>query len=76
MQLQGILPFAHSLLSGCLKTGDIAVDGTMGNGNDTLFLAQLVGETGKVYAFDIQAAALLATERRLREADVFVRVFR
>ncbi|WP_314342798.1 class I SAM-dependent methyltransferase [Simonsiella muelleri] len=74
MQLQGILPFAHSLLSGCLKTGDIAVDGTMGNGNDTLFLAQLVGETGKVYAFDIQAAALLATERRLREADVLTRV--
>lgn len=38
------------------------------------FLAQLVGETGKVYAFDIQAAALLATERRLREADVLTRV--
>lgn len=74
MYLQNILPFAHSLLSGCLKTGDIAVDGTMGNGNDTALLARLVGETGRVYAFDIQAAALAATEQRLREHNLLARV--
>lgn len=74
MYLQGILPFAHSLLSGSLKAGDVALDGTMGNGNDTVLLANLVGETGKVYAFDIQAAALLATEQRLQQAGVRSRV--
>ncbi len=74
MGLQGILPFAHQLLSGCLKQGDTAIDGTMGNGNDTLLLAQLVGESGHVYAFDIQADALTATQRRLQQADVLSRV--
>ena len=39
-----------------LGEGDLAVDFTMGNGHDTLFLCSLVGETGKVYAFDIQTA--------------------
>lgn len=33
-----------------LRPGDIAVDATMGNGKDTQFLCELVGETGRVYA--------------------------
>ena len=41
-----------------LKEGDTVVDFTMGNGNDTLFLSKAVGESGKVYAFDIQPQAL------------------
>ena len=52
-----------------LKEGDVAVDFTMGNGNDTLFLSQTVGEAGRVYAFDIQESALASTEARLREAN-------
>lgn len=51
-----------------LGAGDTAVDFTMGNGNDTLFLSRTVGETGRVYAFDIQAGAIESTQRRLREA--------
>ena len=51
-----------------LKPGDTAVDFTMGNGNDTLFLSETVGESGRVYAFDIQAGALQNTEQRLRAA--------
>lgn len=74
MQLKPILPFAHELLRGCLKLGDIALDGTMGNGNDTLFLAQCVGETGRVYAFDIQAAALAATREKLQQKQMLYRV--
>ena len=45
-----------------LGKGDIAVDFTMGNGNDTLFLSRTVGESGKVYAFDIQSEALTSTK--------------
>lgn len=48
-----------------LKEGDVAVDFTMGNGNDTLFLSKTVGETGKVYAFDIQPEALDSTRAHL-----------
>jgi len=48
-----------------LSEGDVAVDFTMGNGNDTLFLSKTVGERGKVYAFDIQESALSSTRARL-----------
>ena len=48
-----------------LGEGDVAVDFTMGNGNDTLFLSRAVGETGRVYAFDIQEDALASTKSHL-----------
>ena len=50
----------HFILSH-LGVGDVAVDFTMGNGNDTLFLSRTVGESGRVYAFDIQEEALAST---------------
>ena len=34
--------------------GDICIDATMGNGNDTALLSQLAGKRGRVLAFDIQ----------------------
>ena len=49
-----------------LGEGDVAVDFTMGNGNDTLFLSRTVGECGRVYAFDIQPEALTSTEAHLK----------
>lgn len=51
-----------------LGKGDVAVDFTMGNGGDTLFLSETVGDGGRVYAFDIQEEALTSTEAHLREA--------
>lgn len=53
-----------------VRRGDIVVDATMGNGNDTLFLARLVGDKGRVYAFDIQERALQNTRKRLQDAGV------
>ena len=50
-----------------LSRGEVAVDFTMGNGNDTLFLSKTVGEGGRVYAFDIQEEALKSTESHLKE---------
>lgn len=52
-----------------LKEGDTAVDFTMGNGNDTLFLSRAVGESGKVYAFDIQEEAIESTRAYLTECS-------
>lgn len=70
MILQKILPFAHDLLAKALPHGGIAVDATMGNGHDTLYLTQLVGPNGHVYAFDIQAQALTNTALRLSAAGL------
>ena len=50
-----------------LSEGEVAVDFTMGNGNDTLFLSNAVGASGRVYAFDIQEEALNSTRSRLVE---------
>ena len=55
-----------------INKGDVVVDATMGNGNDTIFLAQLVGEQGKVYSFDIQKIALENTRKRLKESNMEV----
>ncbi|MDY3846419.1 MAG: class I SAM-dependent methyltransferase [Eubacteriales bacterium] len=52
-----------------LHTGDVAVDFTMGNGNDTEFLSKTVGETGRIYAFDIQEDALISTREHLLSTD-------
>lgn len=52
----------------------IFVDATAGNGHDTVFLAELAGRTGHVYAFDVQTAALGATRNRLEAAGLADRV--
>ena len=49
---------AHALIKRVVKTGDVVVDATVGNGHDTLFLANLVGSTGRVIGFDIQESAI------------------
>lgn len=50
-----------------LGEGDTAVDFTMGNGYDTVFLSKTVGASGSVTAFDIQPSALISTENNLRQ---------
>ena len=49
------------------------MDGTAGNGHDTCFLAELVGPTGRVWAFDVQAAAIASTQLRLANAQLLER---
>lgn len=61
------LHMAHAFLEEVLTDQDVAVDATMGNGHDTLFLAQ---RAGRVLAFDIQEQALAATSERLAAAGV------
>ncbi len=51
-----------------IREGDSVVDATMGNGKDTLFLCELVGESGHVYAFDVQEEAVARTRERVSEA--------
>ena len=61
---------AQEAVAAVLPPGGRAIDATMGNGHDTLFLARQVGPGGRVVAFDIQPEALGATRKRLVEADL------
>lgn len=65
--VQKPLELAHEFLAQVLGPDAIAVDATMGNGHDTLFLAQ---HSGHVHAFDIQQVALEKTHARLAAAGL------
>ena len=57
---------AQNLVAACLKKKQIAIDGTVGNGHDTSFLAKQVGSEGTVLAFDIQLDAIHSSQARLQ----------
>ena len=61
---------AQEILSRVIAPGDTVIDATAGNGHDTEFLCRLVGEGGRVYAFDVQEAAIESTRRRLSAAGL------
>ncbi len=65
-ELKSARYLARELLTLVLREGDAAVDATMGNGHDTLFLCECVGPAGRVYAFDVQEEAVGATGALLR----------
>ena len=67
MKLLRVLPSARQLLAETVLPGEIVVDATAGNGNDSLFLAEHVGEYGHVYAFDIQQTAIDSAAKHLGE---------
>lgn len=65
MNLESALRFSHTLLDQVVQQGDTVIDATVGNGNDTIYLASAVGKTGRVYGFDVQQAALDTTKTQL-----------
>lgn len=68
-----ITEWCHHFIKEHVRDGDCCIDATAGNGNDTLLLCELVGESGKVFAFDIQEEAVANTKRRLSEHGVLNR---
>lgn len=74
MKLKAILPFARTLLETAISPGDTVVDATLGNGHDTVFLAELVGKDGQVFGFDIQEDAIVNSKRRLEDKHLSKRV--
>jgi hypothetical protein len=55
----------HNRLDTLLHNGETVIDATVGNGNDTCFLAEKIAPNGRVYGFDIQAQALEKTRSAL-----------
>ncbi|MGZ4970823.1 MAG: class I SAM-dependent methyltransferase [Methylobacter sp.] len=67
MKRISLVKTAHDLIRDILHPGDIAIDATVGNGHDTLFLAEQVAPSGHVYGFDIQQAAIDSTLEKFRQ---------
>lgn len=72
--LTRIVKWGQELLSEVVQAGDLVVDLTAGNGQDTLELFQMVGKSGQVIAFDVQSQALLATRDRLVAVGAQIRL--
>lgn len=66
--------FSHDIIKKVVHEGDYAIDATLGNGHDTLLLAELVGSAGKVYGFDIQEQAIESSKERLTDAGLLEQV--
>lgn len=65
MRLNSVIMYAHELMRERVGMGDAVIDATLGNGNDALFLANLIGPQGKLFGFDIQQRAIEKTEEVL-----------
>jgi methylase of polypeptide subunit release factors len=65
---------AADWIAGAIGKGAIAIDATVGNGYDTLFLAHAVGPSGEVIGFDVQKAALKNASELLRFTGMIDRV--
>lgn len=64
MAIKKVIEYAHYLLEQTLTCQDTAVDMTCGNGHDTVLLCE---KAKKVYAFDIQEAAINKTKEKTKE---------
>jgi hypothetical protein len=65
MQRISLVNIAHDLIREVLRPGDIAIDATIGNGHDTVFLVEQVGSSGRVFGFDIQQSAIDSTRAKV-----------
>ena len=59
---------AHDLWERHVSPSDIAIDMTVGNGHDTLFLSSIL-PLGQVYGFDIQLQAIESTKKRVQNTS-------
>jgi 16S rRNA C1402 N4-methylase RsmH len=69
MPIHSVLDFAHVLARRALDPGDVAIDATVGNGHDTVVLAEAVGDSGRVFGFDVQGEAIEQTRARLADEE-------
>jgi len=69
-----LVALSHETAEELINKGDKVIDATVGNGYDTLFLAERVGNNGHVFGFDIQERAINSTQAQLESAGVFDRV--
>lgn len=72
LYLPNLTDLSRSALAATMNAANspvFAVDATLGNGQDALFLAANVGPGGHVFAFDVQETALARARLRFANAD-------
>ena len=67
MALYRPITFSQHLLQKQIHPQAKIIDATIGNGNDTAFIANLLGPKGKLFGFDIQQTAIDQNKTRLEE---------
>ncbi len=67
------LTLSHQFMAEYVKPGARCIDATAGRGKDTAFLAEKCGESGHIWAFDIQKEALASTKTLLEEKGLLPR---
>lgn len=74
MVVMTVLEMTKFFIRKAVSSGGTVLDATVGNGHDTLFLASLVGPSGRVYGFDIQSEALDNARARIAETEYADRI--
>lgn len=69
-----ITQHCHNRIKQMIKNPALCIDATAGTGKDTVFLASLAGEKGRVVAMDIQKMAVEQTRIRLEKEHLSERV--
>lgn len=72
--LNNTVNITKTYIENYVKPGQIVLDATVGNGTDTFLMATMIGDRGKVYAFDIQNIAIKNTRKLLKENHLMERV--
>jgi methylase of polypeptide subunit release factors len=69
-----LVAMVHAELHQHVGHGDTVVDATVGNGYDTLALAEWVGASGRVIGFDIESKAIASAREKLASLNLLDRV--
>lgn len=74
MQAYSAVKTAQYLLTPYLKNCRIAVDATVGNGKDSLFLAENTPNDALIYSFDIQSSAISKSQELINSRGLLSKV--
>lgn len=72
--LKNAVMLSHFIMRQAAGKIRVGIDATCGNGKDTVLMASLLAEGGRVFAFDIQPAAVENTRRALAARQLLDRV--
>lgn len=72
--IHSVLNISKAIMDSVIDKDDYVIDATVGNGKDTLYMAKLVGNRGKVYGFDIQKIAIERTKEKLINEGLYRQV--
>lgn len=65
MRLNNLLDIQKLLIKTYLDRISVGVDATLGNGNDTVTMCEMFGDSIKIYAFDIQKQAIESSKKSI-----------